>query len=281
MFKICNKRRLNSNVTLIDVEAPAIAKKAKAGQFIILRTDEYGERVPFTIAGTDPDAGTVQVIYQIVGKTTMQLDTLEEGDYLADFAGPLGKPTEIEGLNRVAVVGGGVGCAIAMPVAKALHDQGSSVDIIAGFRSKDIVILEEEMSGMCDNYYLMTDDGTAGEHGFTTTKLQQLLEAGEQYDCVIAIGPVIMMKFIVSTAKPFGVPTMVSLNPIMIDGTGMCGCCRVSINGEMKFACVDGPDFDGYSVDFDELIRRNSYYKEQETRDKEHICNLTGGVRHA
>ncbi|MCR5845392.1 MAG: sulfide/dihydroorotate dehydrogenase-like FAD/NAD-binding protein [bacterium] len=281
MFKICSKRRLNSNVTLIDVEAPAVAKKAKAGQFIILRTDEYGERVPFTIAGCDREAGTVQVIYQVVGKTTMQLDTLEEGDCLADFAGPLGKPTEIEGLNRVAVVGGGVGCAIAMPVAKALHDQGASVDIIAGFRSRDIVILEEEMRGMCDNYYLMTDDGTAGEHGFTTTKLQQLLEAGEKYDCVIAIGPVIMMKFIVATAKPFEVPTMVSLNPIMIDGTGMCGCCRVSINGEMKFACVDGPDFDGYSVDFDELIRRNSYYKEQEEHGKEHICNLTGGVRHA
>ena len=281
MFKICNKRRLNSNVTLIDVEAPAVAKKAKAGQFIILRTDEFGERVPFTIAGCDREAGTVQVIYQIVGKTTMQLDTLEAGDCLADFAGPLGKPTEIEGLDRVAVVGGGVGCAIAMPIAKALHEQGSKVDIIAGFRSKDIVILEEEMRGMCDNYYLMTDDGTAGEHGFTTTKLQQLLEAGEKYDCVIAIGPVIMMKFVVATAKPFDVPTMVSLNPIMIDGTGMCGCCRVSINGEMKFACVDGPDFDGYSVDFDELIRRNGYYKEQEAHGKEHICNLTGGVRHA
>ena len=280
MFKVSAKRKLNSNVSLMEIEAPAVAKKARAGQFIILRTDEYGERIPLTIAGTDPAAGTVTIIYQTVGRTTMQLDTLEPGDGLLDFAGPLGKPTELEGLERVAVVGGGVGCAIAMPVAKALHDKGARVDIIAGFRSKDIVILEDEMRGMCDNYYLMTDDGTAGEHGFTTTKLKELLDAGEKYDCVIAIGPVIMMKLVVETARPYEVPTMVSLNPIMIDGTGMCGGCRVTVGGRMRFACVHGPDFDGYAVDFDELMKRNGSYKADEAAAKEHICRLTGGVWH-
>ena len=280
MYKVVKKRRLNDTVTLIEVTAPAIAKKAKAGQFIILRVDEFGERIPLTIADTDKEKGTVTVIFQIVGRTTMLLDQLEEGDCLADFVGPLGNPSEIEGVKKAIVVGGGVGCAIAYPVAKALHEQGAQVDVIAGFRSKDIVILKEEMEAACTNYYLMTDDGTAGEKGFTTTKLQQLLEADSSYDLVVAIGPVIMMKFTVATAKPFGVPTMVSLNPIMIDGTGMCGGCRVTINGERKFACVDGPDFDGYAVDFDELMTRNSFYKAQETHDKEHVCRLTGGVRH-
>ena len=279
MYKIVKKRRLNDTVTLIEVTAPAIAKKAKAGQFIILRVDEYGERIPLTIADTDKEKGTVTVIFQIVGRTTMLLDQLEEGDYLADFVGPLGNPSEIEGIKKAIVVGGGVGCAIAYPTAKALHELGAQVDIIAGFRSKDIVILKDEMEAVCDNYYLMTDDGTAGEKGFTTTKLQQLLEADSSYDMVVAIGPVIMMKFTVATAKPFGVPTMVSLNPIMIDGTGMCGGCRVTINGERKFACVDGPNFDGYAVDFDELMMRNTFYKAQETHDKEHVCRLTGGVR--
>ena len=279
MYKIVKKRRLNDTVTLIEVTAPAIAKKAKAGQFIILRVDEYGERIPLTIADTDKEKGTVTVIFQIVGRTTMLLDQLEEGDCLADFVGPLGNPSEIEGIKKAIVVGGGVGCAIAYPTAKALHELGAQVDIIAGFRSKDIVILKDEMEAVCDNYYLMTDDGTAGEKGFTTTKLQQLLEADSSYDMVVAIGPVIMMKFTVATAKPFGVPTMVSLNPIMIDGTGMCGGCRVTINGERKFACVDGPNFDGYAVDFDELMMRNTFYKAQETHDKEHVCRLTGGVR--
>ena len=280
MFTICEKRRLNSTVTLMEIEAPVVAKKAKAGQFIILRTDEYGERIPFTIAGTDPKAGTVTIIYQTVGRTTMQLDTMEPGDTLQDFSGPLGKPTELEGIRRAVVVGGGVGCAIAMPVAKALYDMGAKVDIIAGFRSRDIIILEEEMRGMCDNYYIMTDDGSAGEKGVTTDKLKALLDAGEQYDMVIAIGPVIMMKFVVETARPYGVPTMVSLNPIMIDGTGMCGCCRVTVGGKMQFACVDGPDFNGYEVDFDELMKRNGSYKAQEAEAKQHICRLTGGVRH-
>ena len=280
MYKIVKKRRLNETVTLIEVTAPAIANKAKAGQFIILRVDEFGERIPLTIADTDKEKGTVTVIYQIVGRTTMLLEQLEEGDCLADFAGPLGNPSDIEGVKKAIVVGGGVGCAIAYPVAKALHELGAQVDVIAGLRSKDIVILEDEMRAACDNYYLMTDDGTAGEKGFTTTKLQQLLEADSSYDMVVAIGPVIMMKFTVATAKPFGVPTMVSLNPIMIDGTGMCGGCRVTINGERKFACIDGPDFDGYAVDFDELMTRNAFYKAQETYDKEHVCRLTGGVRH-
>ena len=279
MFKICKKRKLNSTVTLMEIEAPSVARKAKAGQFIVLRTDEYGERIPLTIAAADPATGMVTIIYQTVGRTTMQLDTMEPGDALQDFTGPLGKPSELEGIKRAVVVGGGVGCAIAMPVAKALHDMGAKVDIIAGFRSRDIIILEEEMRGMCDNYYIMTDDGSAGEKGVTTDKLRALLDAGEQYDMVIAIGPVIMMKFVVETARPYGVPTMVSLNPIMIDGTGMCGCCRVTVGGKMRFACVDGPDFNGYDVDFNELMKRNGSYRDQEAEGREHICNLTGGVR--
>jgi len=266
-------------VTLMEVEAPEIASKAKAGQFIIFRVDEFGERVPLTIADTDPKRGTVTIIFQIVGRSTMLLNGLKEGDYLLDFVGPLGIPSHLDGYKKVAVVGGGVGCAIAYPAAKALHNKGVKVDIVAGFRSKDIVILEDEMRKVCDNYYLMTDDGTAGEKGFTTTKLKELLEKNGDYDLVIAIGPIIMMKLIVDTARPFGVPATVSLNPIMIDGTGMCGCCRVTVDGKMRFACVEGPEFDGYAVDFDELIKRNGVYKERETHDREHICKLTGGVR--
>ena len=279
MYRIVKKKKLNDSVTLMDIEAPEIARKALAGQFIIFRIDEFGERVPLTIADTDPILGTVTIIYQIVGRSTMLLGQLNEGDTILDFVGPLGIPTHLDGLKKVAVVGGGVGCAIAYPSAKALHNKGVKVDMIAGFRSKDIIILEDEMRAVCDNFYLMTDDGTAGEKGFTTTKLQQLLETSKDYDLVIAIGPIIMMKLIVQTAKPFGVPCSVSLNPIMIDGTGMCGCCRVTVDGKMRFACVEGPDFDGYKVDFDELIKRNSVYKERETHDREHICNLTGGVR--
>jgi len=279
MFKVVKNQKLNDSVTLMEVEAPDVARKAKAGQFIIFRVDEFGERVPLTIADTDPARGTVTIIFQIVGRSTMLLNQLKAGDFLLDFVGPLGIPSHLDGLKKVAVVGGGVGCAIAYPTAKALHNMGVKVDIVAGFRSKDIVILEDEMRRVCDNYYLMTDDGTAGEKGFTTTKLKELLEKSSDYDMIIAIGPIIMMKLIVETARPFGVPCTVSLNPIMIDGTGMCGCCRVTVDGKMRFACVEGPEFDGYAVDFDELIMRNSVYKEREAHDREHICKLTGGVR--
>ena len=281
MFRIVTKRRLNDTVTLMEIEAPDVAKKALAGQFIIFRLDEYGERVPLTIADTDPSRGTVTIIFQIVGRSTILLGQLEEGDFIHDFVGPLGIPTHLDGIKHAAIVGGGVGNAIAYPAAKALFNNGAAVDVIAGFRSQDIIILEDEMRAVSQNYYLMTDDGTAGEKGFTTTKLKALLEAGEKYDMVIAIGPVIMMKLIVATAKPFAVPTTVSMNPIMIDGTGMCGCCRVTVGGVMRFACVEGPDFDGYQVDFDELIKRNGLYKEQEEHDRNHVCRLTGGVRHA
>ncbi len=279
MFLITAKKNLNETVTLMDVEAPEIAKKALAGQFIIFRLDEFGERVPLTIADTDPVRGTVTIIFQIVGRSTMILNQMNAGDKILDFVGPLGMPTHIEGIKRVVIVGGGVGNAIAYPSAKALFNNGATVDVIAGFRSKDIVILEDEMRAVSTNYYLMTDDGTAGEKGFTTTKLKELLESGNKYDMVIAIGPIIMMKMIAQTAQPFGVPCTVSLNPIMIDGTGMCGCCRVTVDGKMRFACVEGPDFDAYKVDFDELMKRNSLYKEREIHDKDHICNLTGGVR--
>ena len=280
MFRIVNKQKLNDFVTLMDVEAPDIARKALAGQFIIFRIDEFGERVPLTIADADPVRGTVTIIFQIVGRSTMLLNQLNQGDFILDFVGPLGIPTHLDGYKRVAVVGGGVGCAIAYPSAKALFKKGVKVDMIAGFRSKDIIILEDQMRSVCDNFYLMTDDGTAGEKGFTTTKLKELLSSNSDYDLVIAIGPIIMMKLICDTAKPFGVPCTVSLNPIMIDGTGMCGCCRVTVDGKMRFACVEGPDFDGYKVDFDELTKRNAIYKEREAHDREHICNLTGGVRH-
>ena len=279
MYRIARKQKLNDSVTLMEVIAPDIAKKALAGQFIIFRLDECGERVPLTIADTDPVRGTVMIIFQIVGRSTMLLNQLNEGDYILDFVGPLGLPTHIEGIKRAVIVGGGVGNAIAYPSAKALFNSGAEVDVIAGFRCKDIVILEDLMRSVSTNYYLMTDDGTAGEKGFTTTKLKQLLEAGNKYDVVIAIGPIIMMKLIAQTAQPFGVPCIVSLNPIMIDGTGMCGCCRVTVDGKMRFACVEGPDFDAYKVDFDELIKRNSVYREREIHDKDHICNLTGGVR--
>lgn len=282
MYRIVKKRRLNEAVTLMEVEAPQIASKAKAGQFIIFRVDEKGERVPLTIADTDPVRGAVTIIYQVVGGSTMLLDQLEEGDALLDFVGPLGVPTHIDpAVQRVCVVGGGVGCAIAYPQAKALHNAGVKVDMIAGFRSKDIVILEEEMTAVTDTLHLTTDDGSYGEKGFVTDKLKSLIEAGNRYDLVIAIGPVIMMKFVCATTRPFGIKTLVSLNPIMVDGTGMCGGCRVTVGGKTRFACVDGPDFDGHEVDFDELMRRNTYYKEQETRAREHVCRLTGGVRHA
>ena len=275
MFRIVNKKELNASVTLLEIEAPFIAKKAQAGQFIIFRVDEYSERVPLTIAAYDREKGTITIIFQKVGLSTKLLAAKEVGDTIPDFVGPLGTATEYDGMKRVAVVGGGVGCAIAYPQAKALHDLGVEVDVIAGFRNKDIVILEEEMSAVATNYYLMTDDGTQGEKGFVTNKLKDLIEGGREYDAVIAIGPIPMMKFVCLTTKPFGVKTVVSLNPIMIDGTGMCGGCRVTVDGKIKFACVDGPDFDGHLVDFDELINRNSVYKAEETTLAEtHACRM-------
>ena len=275
MFKIVRKKELNAAVTLLEIEAPFVAKKAQAGQFIIFRIDDKGERVPLTIAGYDREKGTVTIIFQKVGLTTKMLGALEVGDYLHDFVGPLGKPTKTEGLKRVCVVGGGVGCAIALPSAQAFKDAGCEVDVIVGFRNKDIVILEDEFRAASDNLYLMTDDGSYGEHGFVTVKLQQLLEAGNQYDEVLAIGPIPMMKFVAKTTEPFGVKTTVSLNPIMVDGTGMCGGCRVTVGGEVKFACVDGPDFDGHQVDFAELMNRNGVYRDQEQSDEQnHMCRI-------
>lgn len=275
MFKIVKKRELNPTVTEMVIEAPLIAKKAKAGQFIIIRAKEDSERIPLTIAHYDAAAGTVAIIFQIVGAGTMQLNSLKEGEYVHDFVGPLGKATEIEGLKNVCVVGGGVGCAIAYPSAKAFKEAGVEVDVIIGFRNKDIVILEDEFKQACDHLYLMTDDGSYGEHGFVTVKLQQLLESGIHYDEVLAIGPIPMMKFVSKTTEPFGVKTIVSLNPIMVDGTGMCGGCRVTVGGEVKFACVDGPDFDGHKVDYAELMNRNGVYREREAEVRQtHKCRL-------
>ena len=278
MYKILKKRQLNENVVLMDIDAPYVAKKAKAGNFIILRVDEYGERIPLTVADYDREKGIVTIIFQIVGATTKLLSTLNEGDYLQDFAGPLGKATELEGYKKACVIGGGVGCAIAYPSAKALFNAGTEVDVIAGFRSKDIVILEDEFKAVSSNLYITTDDGTYGEKGFVTDKLKALIEAGNKYDLVLAIGPVPMMKFVCKATEPYGIKTLVSLNPIMTDGTGMCGGCRVNVGGETKFACVDGPDFDGHQVNFDELMKRNSTYKEAEAHDKEH-CRLYKGVQ--
>ena len=275
MYKIVRKKDLNSAVCLLEIEAPFVAKKAKAGQFIIFRIDEMGERIPLTIAGYDREKGTVTIIFQKVGFSTIALGNLNEGDYIQDFVGPLGKPSEVEGHKKVCVVGGGVGCAIALPSAQAFKEAGAEVDVIVGFRSKDIVILEDEFRAASDNMYLMTDDGSYGEHGFVTVKLQQLLEAGNKYDLVLAIGPIPMMKFVSKTTEPFGVKTMVSLNPIMIDGTGMCGGCRVTVGGETKFACVDGPEFDGHQVDYAELMSRNATYREREAEVTEtHSCRM-------
>ncbi len=257
------------------IEAPLIANKAKAGQFIIFRIDEFGERVPLTIADFDRKNGTISIIFQVVGKSTKMLASLNEGDYISDVVGPLGAPTEFGEVKRVAVIGGGVGCAIAYPQAKTLFNMGVKVDVIAGFRNRDIVILEDEFKAVCDNLTITTDDGSYGVKGFVTNALKEKIEAGANYDLVIAIGPIPMMKFVSEVTRPFGIKTIVSLNPIMIDGTGMCGGCRVRVGGEIKFACVDGPDFDGHLVDFDELMKRNRFYKTQE----EHACRLTGGVR--
>ena len=278
MYRIAQKRILNEQVTLMKIEAPHIAEKVDAGQFIIYRVDEKGERVPLTVADSDKENGTITIIFQSVGGSTKKLAALNEGDSILDVVGPLGVATEYENyIKRVAVVGGGVGCAIAYPQAKKLHNMGVYVDLIAGFRNKDIVIIEDEMKAASDALHICTDDGSYGYHGFVTNKLQELIDGGAKYDMVIAIGPVPMMKFICKVTEPYGIKTIVSLNPIMVDGTGMCGGCRVTVDGKLKYACVDGPDFDGHKVDFDELIRRNSTYREQET---DHVCNLTGEVRH-
>ena len=274
MFKIVKKQPLNPTVTKMVVEAPLIAKKAHAGQFIILRASEDGERIPLTIAGYDREAGTVDIIFQIVGGTTMELNALNEGDYLPDFVGPLGKATHIEGIKKVAIVGGGVGCAIALPVAQAFHEAGAEVHAFVGFRCKDLVILEDEFKACSDKLFMMTDDGTYGRKGVVTVPLEEQIVAGENYDEVIAIGPVIMMKFVCLTTKKYGVKTVISMNPIMIDGTGMCGGCRLTVGGETKFACVDGPDFDGQKVDWDLAVKRNQMYHDFEVRKHEEVCNL-------
>lgn len=280
MYKIVMKKRLNDTMTWLSIEAPLIARKAKAGQFIILRTDEHGERIPLTMAGHDSEKGTVDIIYAAVGRTTMLLDQLEEGDYLQDIVGPLGKPTEMEGLKKVCVVGGGTGNALALSLVYGMHEKGIEIDMVAGFKSKAQVILEEELGKAVDRLFITTDDGTYGEKGFTTDKLKELIESGNEYDEIITIGPPMMMKFVSGIAKDYGVKSVASLSAYMIDGTGMCGGCRCIVGGENKFVCVDGPDFDGALVNWDELIKRNTYYSEQEAHDRAHVCRLTGGVRY-
>ena len=274
MYRIVKKRVLNPTVTMMDIYAPLVAKKAKAGQFIILRVDEEGERIPLTVAGYDRTFGTVKIIFQIVGATTMKLNAKNEGDYIADFCGPLGCATEVEGLKKVCVVGGGVGCAIALPVAQRLNELGCEVHSVIGFRNKDLVILEDEFRACSKSLTIMTDDGSYGRQGVVTSPLKEALDGGAGYDKIIAIGPLVMMKFVVATAKPYGVPVTVSMNPIMIDGTGMCGGCRLTVGGKTKFACVDGPDFEGYEVDFDEAMERSRMYCDFEAHAREETCNL-------
>ncbi len=274
MYKIVEKKILNPTVTMMRIEAPLVAKKAEPGQFVILRVDSEGERIPLTVAGYDREKGLVDIIFQIVGATTAKLNLKNEGDFLQDFVGPLGKPTHVEGLKKVCIVGGGVGCAIALPVARKLHELGCRVHSIIGFRSKDLLILEDEFAAASDTLTVVTDDGSYGRRGVVTEPLKEALEAGEVYDEIITIGPLIMMKFVVATAKPFGIKTTVSMNPIMIDGTGMCGGCRLTVGGKTKFACVDGPDFDGYQVDFDEAMERGRMYSDFERHAYEETCNL-------
>ncbi len=278
MYTILKKDALNPTVTRMDIAAPLIARKAESGQFVILRVDEAGERIPLTVADTDPEAGSVTIIFQIVGATTYKLNQLQVGDSLHDFVGPLGVASHVEGLKKVAVIGGGVGSAIAYPIAKKLHALGATVHTIVGFRSKDLVILEDEFRACSDLFKVMTDDGSYGEKGLVTNALEALLKAGETYDEVIAIGPLVMMKFVCKLTKEYGIKTVVSMNPIMIDGTGMCGGCRLTVGGKVKFACVDGPDFDGHEVDFDEAIERSNMYKDFERHQYEETCNLFKGV---
>ena len=278
MYKILRKEVLNPTVTLMDVYAPLVSKKAEPGQFIILRVDENGERIPLTVADFDREAGTITIIFQIVGSTTEKLNQLNEGDYIHDFVGPLGVATHLHGLKKVCIVGGGVGCAIALPIAQKLHEMGADVTSIIGFRNKDLLILEDEFNACSDTLRVMTDDGSYGEHGNVTVPLKEMLEAGEKFDMIITIGPLIMMKFVVATAKPFGTPITASMNPIMIDGTGMCGGCRLTLNVDgkkvTKFACVDGPDFNGYEIDFDEAMSRGRMYFDFERHAHDEACNL-------
>ena len=278
MYKIVEKKPLNPTVVQLQIEAPLVANKARPGQFIILRVDENGERIPLTVAGVNKEKGTVKIIFQIVGSTTEKLSHKEEGEYIQDFVGPLGVATHLDGLKKVCIVGGGVGCAIAMPIAEALHEMGAEVTSIIGFRNKDLLILEEEFKACSDTLRVMTDDGSYGEKGNVTLPLKEMLEAGEKFDMIITIGPLIMMKFVVATAKPFGTPVTASMNPIMIDGTGMCGGCRLTLNVDgkkvTKFACVDGPDFNGYEVDFDEAMSRGRMYADFERHAYEKVCNL-------
>ncbi|MBE6927245.1 MAG: sulfide/dihydroorotate dehydrogenase-like FAD/NAD-binding protein [Ruminococcaceae bacterium] len=278
MYKILEKKVLNPTVIQLTIEAPLVANKAKPGQFIILRVDAQGERIPLTVAGVNPENGGVKIIFQVVGGTTQKLSYKEAGEYIEDFVGPLGEPTHLDGLKKVCIVGGGVGCAIAMPIAEALHKMGVEVTSIIGFRSKDLLILEDEFKACSNTLRVMTDDGSYGEHGNVTMPLKEMLEAGETFDMIITIGPLIMMKFVVATAKPFGTPVTVSMNPVMIDGTGMCGGCRLTLNVDgkkvTKFACVDGPDFNGYEVDFDEAMSRGRMYADFERHAHEAACNL-------
>lgn len=278
MYKILRKKSLNPTVTQMEIEAPLVAKKAKPGQFIILRVDADGERIPLTVAGTNAEEGSVKIIFQIVGATTEKLNHKQQGEFLQDFVGPLGVPTKTEGIKKVCIIGGGVGCAIAMPVAQAFQKLGADVTSIIGFRDKNLVILEDEFTACSNRMFLMTDDGSYGRYGNVTVPLKEMLEAGEKFDMIIAIGPLVMMKFVVLAAKPFGVPVTVSMNPIMIDGTGMCGGCRLTLNQDgkkvTKFACVDGPDFDGYEVDFDEAMSRGRMYADFERHAYEETCNL-------
>ena len=274
MFEILSKKALNPTVVRMTISAPLVARKAEPGQFIILRAKENSERIPLTVADYDREAGSVTIIYQIVGAGTMELNTLNEGDCLHDFVGPLGTPTHTDGLKKVCIVGGGVGCAIAYPVAKKLHELGAEVHSVVGFRNKDLVILEDDFRAVSDEMRLMTDDGSYGEKGLVTAALEQLITDGNVYDEVIAIGPLIMMKFVCQVTKKYGVKTIVSMNPVMVDGTGMCGGCRLTVGGETKFACVDGPDFDGHLVDFDEAMARGGMYREFEAHAREAACNL-------
>jgi len=274
VYQIKRKKELNPTVTLMEIDAPLVAAKAEPGQFIILRVDEAGERIPLTVADYDREKGTVTIIFQIVGATTQALNHKQEGEFIVDFVGPLGTPSHVEGLRKVAVVGGGVGCAIVYPIAKKLHSLGAEVHSIVGFRSKDLLILEDEFKACSDKYVVMTDDGSYGTKGLVTNALEELIKSGEQYDEVIAIGPLIMMKFVCKLTKQYGIKTMVSMNPIMIDGTGMCGGCRLTVGGKTKFACVDGPDFDGHEVDFDEAMERGTMYREFERHAHEKTCQL-------
>lgn len=274
MYKIVKKKELNPTVTMMDIYAPLVAAKAQPGQFIILRVDSEGERIPLTVAGYDREAGTVRIIFQIVGATTELLNLKSEGEYIQDFVGPLGVATHLDGLKKVCIVGGGVGCAIALPIAQKLHEMGCEVHSIIGFRNRDLLILEDEFRACSDKLTIMTDDGSYGRQGVVTLPLGEAIAAGEGYDKVITIGPLIMMKFVVATTKPAGVPTVVSMNPIMIDGTGMCGGCRLTVGGQTKFACVDGPDFDGFEVDFDEAMSRGAMYRDFELHKHSETCNL-------